>query len=180
MSRNFVRTFSWVLILFWSVAPSSILKAQDSSVVDTIPRIPDTAAITPVDTVLRIKNINPYFTLHVDSTLNYQLQINKDSRNSYWYLRNSPVGLRINKDNGMLTFKAEKSYFMSGKLKYDNEYRVNIGVQSLNNAAERIDTFFSITFYNTDIITSRVKPSVSSTLYVDEGDTIAFKIQCES
>ena len=31
----------------------------------------------------------------------------------------------------MLTFKAEKSYFMSGKLKYDNEYRVNIGVQSL-------------------------------------------------
>jgi hypothetical protein len=69
---------------------------------------------------------------------------------------------------------------MSGKLKYDNEYRVNIGVQSLNNAAERIDTFFSITFYNTDIITSKVKPSVSSTLYVDEGDTIAFKIQCES
>ena len=180
MSRNFVRTFSWVLILFWSVAPSSILKAQDSSVVDTLTRITDTVALPPVDTVLRIKNINPYFTLHVDSTLNYQLQINKDSRNFYWYLRNSPVGLRINKDNGMLTFKAEKSYFMSGKLKYDNEYRVNIGVQSLNNAAERIDTFFSITFYNTDIITSKVKPSVSSTLYVDEGDTIAFKIQCES
>jgi hypothetical protein len=80
----------------------------------------------------------------------------------------------------MLTFKAEKSYFMSGKLKYDNEYRVNIGVQSLNDPTERIDTFFSITFYSTDIITSKVKPSVSSTLYVDEGDTIAFKIQCEN
>ncbi|HTF28894.1 MAG TPA: hypothetical protein VK625_08625, partial [Flavitalea sp.] len=140
----------------------------------------DSVPIVPADTFLRIKNINPYFTLHVDSTLNYQLEINKDPRNFYWFLRNSPVGLKINKDNGMLTFKAEKSYFMSGKLKYDNEYRVNIGVQSLNNPIERVDTFFSITFYNTDIITSKVKPSVSSTLYVDEGDTIAFKIQCEN
>ncbi|MHA4847729.1 hypothetical protein ACX0G7_26415 [Flavitalea antarctica] len=178
--RNLVRTFCVALIVFWSVAPSSVLKAQDTAIVDTVPRITDTLPITPADTVLRIKNINPYFTLHVDSTLNYRLEINKDPRNFYWYLRNSPVGLRINKDNGVLTFKAEKSFFMSGKLKYDNEYRVNIGVQSLNNPAERIDTFFSITFYNTDIITSKVKPSVSSTLYVDEGDTIAFKIQCEN
>jgi hypothetical protein len=180
LMRNLVRTFCMALIVFWSVAPSSVIKAQDTTIVDTVPRIIDTIPITSADTVLRIKNINPYFTLHVDSTLNYKLEINKDPRNFYWYLRNSPVGLRINKDNGMLTFKAEKSYFMSGKLKYDNEYRVNIGVQSLNNPAERIDTFFSITFYNTDIITSKVKPSVSSTLYVDEGDTIAFKVQCEN
>jgi hypothetical protein len=179
MRRNLVRTICWVLVVFWSVAPSSS-KAQDTTVIGSTPRIIDTVPFVPADTVLRIKNINPYFTLHVDSTLNYKLEINKDSRNFYWYLRNSPVGLRINKDNGMLTFKAEKSYFMSGKLKYDNEYRVMIGVQNLDNPAERIDTFFSITFYNTDIITSRVKPSVSSTLYVDEGDTIAFKIQCEN
>ena len=180
MRRNPVRTFCWVLFVLWSVAPFSTIKAQDTTVVDTIPKIIDTVPFIPADTVLRIKNINPYFTLHVDSTLNYQLEINKDPRNFYWFLRNSPVGLKINKDNGMLTFKAEKSYFMSGKLKYDNEYRVNIGVQSLNYPSERVDTFFSITFYNTDIITSRVKPSVSSTLYVDEGDTIAFKIQCEN
>jgi len=180
MRRNPVRTFCWVLFVLWSVAPFSMIKAQDTTVVDTIPKIIDSVPIVPADTFLRIKNINPYFTLHVDSTLNYQLEINKDPRNFYWFLRNSPVGLKINKDNGMLTFKAEKSYFMSGKLKYDNEYRVNIGVQNLNNPSERLDTFFSITFYNTDIITSKVKPSVSSTLYVDEGDTIAFKIQCEN
>ena len=180
MRRNPVRTFCWVLFVLWSVAPFSTIKAQDTTVVDTIPKIIDSVPIVPADTFLRIKNINPYFTLHVDSTLNYQLEINKDPRNFYWFLRNSPVGLKINKDNGMLTFKAEKSYFMSGKLKYDNEYRVNIGVQNLNNPSERVDTFFSITFYNTDIITSKVKPSVSSTLYVDEGDTIAFKIQCEN
>ncbi len=180
MRRNFVRTFCWILVALWSIAPSSMVKAQDTTVVDTIPVIVDTVPYVPADTVLRIKNINPYFTLHVDSTLNYQLEINKDPRNFYWFLRNSPVGLKINKDNGMLTFKAEKSYFMSGKLKYDQEYRVNIGVQNLDNPTERIDTFFSMTFYNTDIIASRVKPSVSSTLYVDEGDTIAFKIQCEN
>jgi len=180
MRRNPVRTFCWVLFVLWSVAPFSTIKAQDTTVVDTIPKIIDSVPFVPADTFLRIKNINPYFTLHVDSTLNYQLEINKDPRNFYWFLRNSPVGLKINKDNGMLTFKAEKSYFMSGKLKYDNEYRVNIGVQNLNYPSERVDTFFSITFYNTDIITSKVKPSVSSTLYVDEGDTIAFKIQCEN
>ncbi len=175
-----VRNFCWLLVLLWLFAPISQVKAQDTTVVDTIPHVIDTVPYVPADTVLRIKNINPYFTLHVDSTLNYQLEINKDPRNFYWFLRNSPVGLRINKDNGMLTFKAEKSYFLSGKLKYDTEYRVNIGVQSLNNPTERIDTFFSITFYNTDIIASKVKPSVSSTLYVDEGDTIAFKVQCEN
>jgi hypothetical protein len=90
------------------------------------------------------------------------------------------VGLRINKDNGVLTFKAEKSFFLSGKLKYDNEYKVTVGVQNLDNPAERVDTSFSILFYNTDIIQSRIKPSVSTTLTVDEGDTVAFKIQCEN
>ncbi|MCW3091318.1 MAG: hypothetical protein JWP81_2387 [Ferruginibacter sp.] len=132
------------------------------------------------DSALRIKNINPYFTLHVDSTLKYAFEINKDQSQYYWYLKNSPVGLKINKDNGVLTFKAEKSYFLSGKLKYDYEYKVNIGLQNLNNPAERIDTSFILLFYSTEIIPSRIKPTVTSTLYIDEGDTISFKLQCDN
>jgi hypothetical protein len=73
----------------------------------------------------------------------------------------------------------EKSYFFSGKLKYDNEYRVNVGVQSLTNPKEKVDTSLTIVFYNTDIIPSRVKPSVSGILTVDEGETVNFKVQCE-
>jgi hypothetical protein len=129
---------------------------------------------------LRIKNLNPYFTLHVDSTLQYALEINKDQTDYYWYLRNSPIGVRINKDNGMLSVKVEKSYFLSGKLKYDNEYKVTVGVQSLTNPKEKVDTSFTILFYNTDIIPSKVKPSVSGTLYIDEGETVSFKVQCEN
>ena len=145
---------------------------------DTLPH-----PVTPVDSVhvpLRITNLNPYFTIHADSTLTYNLEINKDETKYYWFLRNSPVGLRINKDDGVLTFKAEKSFFLSGKLKYDVEYKVNIGVQNLSDPKERVDTFFTMVFYNTDIIASKVKPSVSSTLIVDEGDTVSFKVQCEN
>jgi hypothetical protein len=90
------------------------------------------------------------------------------------------VGLKINKDNGTLTFKADKSFFLSGKLKYDQQYNVLVGVQNLTNPAERYDTSFTLVFYNTEIIPSRIKPSVSSTLYVDEGDTVSFKVQCEN
>lgn len=151
-----------------------------AQVPDSLPIMPDTTRRPAADSVLRIKNLNPYFTLHVDSTLTYRMEINKDASKYYWYLRNSPVGLKIDKDNGTLTFKAEKSFFLSGKLKYDQEYRVNLGVQNLDNPAERVDTFFTIVFYNTDIIPSRVRPSVSGTLYVDEGDTVAFKVQCEN
>jgi hypothetical protein len=143
--------------------------------IDTFPFVIDSQEV-----VLRVKNLNPFFTLHVDSSLNYRLEINKDQSKYYWYLRNSPVGLRINKDNGTLTFKADKSLFMSGKLRYDYQYKVNIGVQNLDNPTDRVDTSFSILFYNTDIINSRVKPTVSTTLTVDEGDTVAFKVQCEN
>ena len=80
---------------------------------DSSVKITDTLPVS-VDTVLRIKNLNPFFTLHVDSTLQYNLEINKDESGFYWFLRNSPVGLRINKDNGQLTFKVEKSFFFSG------------------------------------------------------------------
>lgn len=131
------------------------------------------------DTVLRIKNFSPYFTLHVDSTLEYPFEINRDPKQYYWFLRNSPVGLKINKDNGVLMFKADKSYFLSGKLKYDNDYKVKLGVQNLNDEKEKVDTTFTLVFYNTEIIPSKIKPTVSGILNIEEGDTLSFKLQCE-
>jgi hypothetical protein len=108
------------------------------------------------------------------------MQINKDPASYYWYLKNSPVGLRLNKDNGLLTFRAEKSYFLSGKLKYDVNYKVNIGVQNLSNANEKVDTSFTIVFYNTEIIPTRVKTNVGGTIYVDEGVPFSIKVFCEN
>lgn len=140
----------------------------------------DTVYLKAPDTLLRIKNFSPYFTLHVDSTLEYNFEINKEPNEYYWYLKNSPVGLKINKDNGLLHFKAEKSYFLSGKLKYDKEYKVGLGVQNLNDAADKMDTTFTILFYNTDIIPSRIKPTVGSELTIEEGDTLNFTLQCET
>jgi len=40
---------------------------------------------------------------------------------------NPPVGLKIDKDNGLLHFKADKAFFLSGRLKYDKEYKVILG-----------------------------------------------------
>ncbi len=155
----------------------SARKALPDSVVH--PAI-DTVVKVEVDTSLRIVNLNPFFTVHVDSMLTYQLQINKNPSNYFWFLRNSPVGLRINKDNGLLTFKADKSYFLSGRLKYDYNYKVTIGVQNLSNPKEKIDTGFTIVFYSTDIISSNLKPTVSGTIWLDEGDTVSFRILCET
>lgn len=132
------------------------------------------------DSTLRITNLNPYISLHVDSVLSYQLSINRDESKYYWYLKNSPVGLKINKDNGMLTFKAEKSFFLSGKLKYDEEYTVKLGVQNLSNPRERVDTSFVLVFYNTEVILPKLKPSVGTTLIAEEGETISFSVQCEA
>src|SRR5258706_15495555 len=75
------------------------------------------------DTNLRIININPNFNQHVDSLLSYQFQINREASRYYWYLKNSPAGLKIDKDNGLLTFRPDKSYFLSGMVKYDYEYK---------------------------------------------------------
>ncbi|MFL5740757.1 MAG: hypothetical protein ACJ75B_11105 [Flavisolibacter sp.] len=132
------------------------------------------------DTVLRIINLNPFFSLHVDSSLSYPFQINKNPSDYFWYLKNAPVGIHLNKDNGLLSFRADKSYFLSGRLKYDYNYKVLIGVQNLKDAGERIDTSFNIVFYNTDIIPSRLKPTVSGTIWADEGETISFKMLCET
>jgi len=133
-----------------------------------------------VDTPLRIIDLNPYFTLHVDSTFNYQLHINKNSENYFWYLKNAPVGLHINKENGTITFKADKSYFLSGKLKYDMNYNVLLGVQNLKDPKEKVDTSFTIVFYNTEIVPSKIKPTVSNTVTIEESETISFKVMCEN
>lgn len=131
------------------------------------------------DSTLRIRNMDPYFNVHVDSTLNYQFEINRDPSKYYFYLKNAPVGLKI-KENGLLTFRADKSYFLSGRLKYDFEYRVSMGVQNLNDPKDKLDTTFIISFFTTEIIPSHLKPTVSNVLYVEEGDTISFRVQCET
>ena len=166
-----MKKFVLVIISFWYFGTVS---AQDSSYVIYDSVVPE------VDTVLQIVELNPYFTLHVDSTLNYQLKINKNPRNYFWFLRNAPVGLRIHRDHGIVSFKADKSYFLSGKLKYDVNYKVQLGVQNKNAPDERIDTSFTIVFYNTEIIPSLVKPSISHTLSIDEGEMLNFKVFCEN
>ncbi|HUQ65810.1 MAG TPA: hypothetical protein VM101_06635 [Flavitalea sp.] len=178
--RRILRSFSALLVVL-SVSFFTVNGfGQETLRTDTISNKHLDTVHNPADSILRIKNLNPYFTLHVDSALQYPLEINKDQSDYYWFLRNSPIGVRINKDNGLLTVKVEKSYFFSGKLKYDNEYKVTVGVQSLTNPKDKVDTSFTILFYNTDIIPSKVKPSVSGTLYVDEGETVSFKVQCEN
>lgn len=167
-----------ILHLLIFLIPPVVLLSQTKP--DTLINIFNQPAYNKTDTVLRIKNLNPFFNLHVDSTLKYPLEINKDLAKYYWFLKNSPVGLKINKDNGELTFKAERSYFLSGRLKYDYEYKVALSVQNLNNPQERVDTSFVLLFYNTEIITSKIKPTVTNTLFIDEGDTVSFKLQCDN
>lgn len=166
----------YFFVLF--VLSVSAAKSQDTTtiVVDTLQHRP----VELVDSTLRIVNLIPYITLHVDSALSYKLAINRDETKYYWYLKNSPVGLKINKDNGLLTFKAEKSFFLSGKLKYDEEYSVKLGVQNLSNPKERVDTSFTLVFYNTEVVFPKLKPSVGSTLIAEEGETISFSVQCET
>jgi hypothetical protein len=140
-------------------------------------QLQDTTA-KPEDT-LRIRNLDPYFSLHVDSSLYYQLEINRDPSRYFFFMKDAPVGMKI-KENGLITFHAERSYFLSGRLKYDVQYKVKIGVQNLDKPKDRLDTSFTIQFFTTDVIPSRVKPTVSSLLTIDEGDTINFRVQCEA
>jgi hypothetical protein len=165
-----------LLIIFFSYPLFGICQVKDSL---EIKAKNDSLLMAREDTVLRIKNFSPYFTLHVDSTLDYQFEINRNPKNYYWYLKNSPVGLKINKDNGILHFKADKSFFLSGKLKYDSPYKVFLGIQNLNDPTDKVDTTFTLVFYNTEIVPSRIKPTVSSNLVIEEGDTLSFQLQCE-
>jgi hypothetical protein len=161
----------------------SFQSATGQSKTDTLPQHPDSARhlVTQVqDTPLRIINLNPFFTSHVDSLIEYDLEINKPQERFYWYLRNAPVGVRIDRNTGLLRFKADKSLFKSGKLKYDVPYRVDFGVQNLFNPSEKADSSFTMVFYDTEIIASRLKPSVNTVQLFEEGDTVRFRIQCET
>ena len=176
--------FAFILVLFIGFALQSFSQITDSLKTDTAKS--DTAksdtlfrTIPQEDSVLRIRNLNPYITLHVDSTLQYKLDINKDQSKYYWFLKNSPVGLKVKRNSGLLTFKAEKAFFLSGRLKYDLDYKVDLGVQNLDDPKDKIDTSFTLLFFNTEIIPSKIKPSVNNILYVDEGDSVSFKVQCE-
>src|SRR5690348_12163960 len=136
-----MKKFCLVLLLFTACFTSSAQNDTTIAPVDTVAN---------ADTVLRIIDLNPYFTLHVDSSFNYQLHINKNPENYFWYLRNAPIGLRISRENGIISFKADKSYFLSGRLKYDVNYNVVLGVQNLKDPKEKVDTSFTIVFYNTE------------------------------
>jgi hypothetical protein len=151
---------------------------------DTIPTSIDSSrialpAIANEDSVLRIINLNPFFTLQVDSSLSYDLQINKTPENYYWFIKNAPLGLKIDKNTGIISFKAEKGLFKSGKLKYDIPYKVELGVQNLQNPKERADTGFTILIYSTEVIVSKLKPTIGSSMELEEGDSIRFRVQCE-
>ena len=163
-----------IIFFLLALAINSTVFAQD--------KINDTTAVSEVvnlDSVLRITNLNPFFTIHVDSILNYELNINKDAKQYYWYLKKAPVGLKIDKSTGTVYFKAEKTYFLSGRLKYDLPYKVEFGVQNLKDPKDKVDTSLSILFYSTEINLSKVKPAVMGTLLVEEGDTVRFRVQCE-
>jgi hypothetical protein len=146
---------------------------------DTLPINNNDSSINIEDNVLRINNLVPFITLAADSVLLYQPELNRQGK-YFWYLRNAPVGLQINKDDGRISFKASKSYFLSGKLKYDHEYKVMLGVNKTNKPSEHLDTSFILLFYNTEIITSKLKLSVSPIVTIEEGDTLNFKVQCDA
>lgn len=132
------------------------------------------------DTALRIVNFSPFFSLHVDSSLNYRFQLNKHKNEYYWYLKSAPVGFKIDKDNGTLSFRANKSLFLTGRLKYDREYPVVFGVQNLSNPSDKLDTTLNIIFYSTDVVYPRIKPSVISPITIFEGDRLSFNVLCEN
>jgi hypothetical protein len=170
------------LISILSVFLFTQLSAQEKT--DTIIVTQDTV-LTPIsdpldaDTVLRVINLNPFFTIQVDSTLTYDFQINRPKANYFFYLKNAPIGVKLDKSTGLLYFKADKSYFKSGKLKYDIPYAVELGVQNLRNADERFESSFTLLFYSTEVIVSKLKPTVGNLMFLEEGDSIRFRVQCE-
>lgn len=170
-----------ITLLFFLVTLQ--ISAQEVST-DTIPVKTDSLLLDQVmkvdpDSLLRIINLNPFFTLQVDSTLMYDLQINKPREQYFWFLKNAPVGVKIDRNTGLLYFKAERSFFRSGKLKYDQPYTVEIGVQNLRDATERVESSFTILFYNTEVIVSKLKPTIGENLPIQEGDSVRFRVQCE-
>jgi hypothetical protein len=157
-----------ILLFVFTLLTANIVFSQvaqkDTVIVptDTIPAVP----VEPksADSILRITNLNPFFTLQVDSVLVYDLEINKPPHHYFWFLKNAPIGVKIDKNTGELYFKADKNFFKSGKLKYDIPYKVEVGIQNLRDAAERAESSFTLLFYNTEVIVSKVKPTIGSTV----------------
>lgn len=171
-----------LFFLFFYVAFAMKGMAQETHQ-DTLVKAIDTL-VTPApppnpDSILRIINLNPYFTVQVDSVLMYDLQINKPSENYYWFMKNAPVGVKIDRNSGLLYFKAERSFFKSGKLKFDVPYSVEVGVQNLRDPKDRFESSFTIMFYSTEVLVSKLKPTVGNVLLLEEGDSIRFRVQCE-
>jgi hypothetical protein len=131
-----------------------------------------------LDTTLRITNLQPFVTLHIDSLFRYNFDINKDNHQYFWYLNSPFQGMNINEASGELNLKPPKNYFQSGKLKYDTAYTIKLGVKSRLNPHEKIDTFFHILFYQSEITPSRLRASVVSPLYLEEGDSLHFYVKC--
>jgi len=131
------------------------------------------------DSSLRIMNLSPFFSLQADSILTYDLKINKPMDQYFWYIKSAPVGLRIDRNTGLIFFKADKNLFKSGRLKFDVPYKVEFGVQNLRNAADKIDTSFNLLFFSTEINVTKLKPTVGNIVQLDEGDTIKFRVQCD-
>ena len=172
-----------LLLFVLSLLFSNIVFSQEAQK-DTIITVTDTIPaaepeVNPADSVLRITNLNPFFTLQVDSVFVYDLEINKPPQHYFWFLKNAPIGLKIDKNTGVLFFKADKSFFKSGKLKYDIPYKVEVGIQNLRDAKDRSESSFTLMFYNTEVIVSRLKPTIGSTIQLEEGDSLQFREQCE-
>ncbi|WP_346238075.1 hypothetical protein ABDK00_003260 [Niabella insulamsoli] len=163
-----------VLILLFNL-PSKAQVTPDSLMMQPLERI-----VRLNDTSLRIINFSPFFSLHVDSSLNYKFLLNKDPKKYYWYLKGAPVGFKIDKDNGTLSFRTNKSLFLTGRLKYDREYPVSFGVQNLSNPLDKLDTTLNVIFYSTDVVYPRIKPSVVSPVTINEGDMLSFNVLCEN
>jgi hypothetical protein len=159
----------WLLLFIFFVGLNQVSQSQE-----------DSSRVYHIDSTLRIIDLNPYFTLHVDSTLQYQLQINRESGQYFWYVKNAPVGLRINKETGIFSFKADKNLFLSGKLKYDVEYKTTVGIQNPADPSEKAEAEFIMVFYNTEIIPSKVKPTIQGNVWIEEGETASFRILCET
>ncbi|MFN5423615.1 MAG: hypothetical protein ACK5AO_10140 [bacterium] len=159
--------------------PDTTTKKTDTSTINVDTTVLGTEIKADPDSILRIINLNPFFTLQVDSTLVYDFQINKPTQGYFWYLKNAPIGVKIERNTGLLSFKADRSYFKSGKLKYDTPYNIEMGVQNLKDANERFESNFTLLFYNTEVIVTKLTPTVGNMMMVQEGDSIHFRVQCE-
>lgn len=177
--------FSFVLLFIVQISFAQVptadttIKKTDTTINNTDTTIVGVEVKVDPDSILRIINLNPFFTLQVDSTLVYDFQINKPAQGYFWYLKNAPVGVKLDRNTGLLSFKADRSYFKSGKLKYDTPYNIEMGVQNLKDAHERFESSFTLLFYNTEVIITKLTPTVGNMMMVQEGDSIHFRVQCE-